>query len=207
MDSIAFRKLSYGLYIVTSAFEGKDAGCVVNTLSQVTSSPAKVSVAINKNNFTEKIIEKSGIFTAVVLSQETSMDTIGIFGFQSSENNNKFESVSFEIDENKIKYPTDKICAKFSCKVLNQVDLGTHVMFIGEVIDAEVISNEEPMTYSYYHQVKNGTTPKNAPSYQEEAKKTGYRCTVCGYIYEGEPLPDDFICPICKQPASKFVKL
>ena len=99
MDSIAFRKLSYGLYIVTSAFEGKDAGCVVNTLSQVTVFTCKVSVAINKNNFTEKIIEKSGIFTAVVLSQETSMDTIGIFGFQSSENNNKFESVSFETDE------------------------------------------------------------------------------------------------------------
>ena len=207
MDSIAFRKLSYGLYIVTSAFEGKDAGCVVNTLSQVTSSPAKVSVAINKNNFTEKIIEKSGIFTAVVLSQETSMDTIGIFGFQSSENNNKFESVSFEIDENKIKYPTDKICAKFSCKVLNQVDLGTHVMFIGEVIDAEVISNEEPMTYSYYHQVKNGTTPKKASSYQEQTEKHGWRCSICGYLYEGEVLPQDYICPICGAPAAVFEKI
>lgn len=207
MDSTALRKLSYGLYIVSTVWEGKQNGCVVNTVAQVTSDPVQLSVAINKNNYTEKLIEKSGIFSAVVLTQNISMDTIATFGFQSGETNDKFKDIKYKTDLNGINYVTDGIAAQFSCKVVNKVDLGTHVMFIGEVVDAQVISTDEPMTYSYYHSVKNGTTPKNAPSYQEEPSKKGYRCTICGYVHESDTLPEDFICPICKQTADKFVKI
>lgn len=207
----AFFKLSYGLYVVSSSFDGKQSACVVNTLSQVTAEPAKLSVAINKNNFTEKTIEKSGYFCAVVLAESATLETIGNFGFKSSENNDKFEKFNVEKDINGINYITDNVVAVFSCKVISKLDLDTHIMFIGEVIDAKTIKDEDPMTYSYYHKVKNGKTPKNAPSYQPEekteSKKGGYRCTVCGYIHESDEFPEDFKCPVCGMPKEKFVKI
>ena len=102
----------------------------------------------------------------------------------------------------------DPLAARFSCKVVKQLDLDTHVMFIGEVQEAEMLSEDDVMTYAYYQQVKKGTTPKNAPSYKgEETQKKGYRCSICGYVLESDTLPPVFICPICKQGADKFVKL
>lgn len=111
------------------------------------------------------------------------------------------------IDKNGIKYVTDCAAARYSCKVVKSLDLGTHVMFIGEVLDAEVLNEDEVMTYSYYHKVKKGTTPKNAPSYKEETKKKGFRCEVCGYILEADEIPDDFICPICGVGKDRFKKI
>ncbi|WP_027623048.1 flavin reductase [Clostridium lundense] len=207
MDEKAFFKMSYGVYIISSCNEGKQSGCVVNTLSQVTSKPANLSVTISKNNYTEKIIEKSGYFAATVLTQNASMELIGEFGFKSSKDIDKFSRFNTKVDSNGIKYVTDFAAARYSCKVINSVDLGTHVMFIGEVLESEVLNNDEVMTYSYYHSVKKGTTPKNAPSYTEKTAQKGYRCTVCGYILEADEIPEDFVCPICGVGKDKFEKL
>ena len=207
MDNKAFFKLSYGLYIVSSCYEGKQSGCVVNTLSQVTSKPAKLSVTISKDNFTTKIIEKSRYFAAIALTQKADMNLIGEFGFKSSETTDKFAGFNTKVDKNGVKCVTDCAAARYSCKVIDTLDLGSHIMFIGEAVEAEVISEDEVMTYSYYHSVKKGTTPKNAPSYNEEEVKKGYRCKICGYVLESDEIPEDFICPICGQGKEQFEKL
>ncbi|WP_416325512.1 flavin reductase [[Eubacterium] hominis] len=207
MNETALFKLSYGLYIISSNFEGKDAGCVVNTLHQVTASPIQLSVAVNKDNYTKQVIEASGKFNAVALTQDVPMDTIKRFGFQSSKDHEKYEGIASKRDIQNIPYLTEHTAAYYTCKVVHQLDIGTHVIFIGEVIDCDVISQEEVMTYAYYHKVKNGTTPKNASSYQAKTEKKGWRCTICGYIYEGDPLPEDYICPVCGAPAAVFEKI
>lgn len=207
MDETALFKLSYGLYIVSSTHEGKDAGCIANTLQQVTAFPVQIAITLNKDNETKNIIEKSQVFNAVVLSEDMDMEVIGTFGFHSSRDLQKFETVSYQRDAHGIPYINEHTSARVTCKVVNQLDIGTHVMFIGEVVECEHVSDEPVMTYSYYHKVKNGVTPKNASSYQEPSKKSGWRCTICGYVYEGDPLPADFICPICHYPASAFEKI
>lgn len=207
MDQTAFFKLSYGLYIILTTSEGKDAGCVANTLHQVTSSPAQLAVTLNKDNYTEQLIEKSGRFSAVVLTQSCGMDIIRNFGFCSSRDTDKFEQCTYKRDTHGVPYPSEHMAARYSLKVVKTLDLGTHVLFVGEVEEAEVLSEEEVMTYAYYHQVKNGATPKNAPSYQEKSEKSGWRCTICGYIYEGDLLPEDYVCPLCGAPAALFEKL
>ncbi|MGN0371521.1 MAG: flavin reductase [Enterocloster sp.] len=209
MNPKAFYKLSYGVYLVTSSADGKDGGCVINTLAQVTSSPARLSIALNKNNYTLKLIETSGSFCGMVLSENADMDLIRRFGFQSGRDVKKFDGISFDRDGLYNPYPTvPGIAARFSCRVVSTLDVGTHVIVIGEVTEAEVVSDDPVLTYAAYHQKKNGTTPPNAPSYQADAGKvTGYRCSVCGYILESDTLPEDFICPVCKKDASYFVKL
>lgn len=129
------------------------------------------------------------------------------FGFKSGKDVDKFAPFTPEKDMNGIPYIKEGMIAQFSVKVNNKIDLGTHVMFIGEVQDAQVLSSEEALTYGYYQTVKKGTTPKNAPSYKEETEKKGWQCLICSHIYEGETLPADFKCPICGQGADKFVKL
>lgn len=207
MDNKAFFKFSYGLYVISAQADGKTSGCVANTLQQVTSSPARLSITLNKDNFTEQLIEKSGYFNGVVLSKNVDMDVIRRFGFQSGKDVQKYEDIESKKDGHGIPYIQQDATAYFSCKVVDHLDLGTHVLFIGEVVEAEVMSEDEVMTYAYYHQVKNGATPKNAPSYQEEVEKVGWRCSICGYIYEGENLPADYICPLCKATAAVFEKL
>ena len=214
MDNKAFFKMSYGLYIVSSAFEGKDAGCVINTATQVTSEPKRMMVAVNKENYTTEIIEKSGLFTVVAFTEEADMELIGKFGFNSSKDTDKFSQFKYETDENGVKYISEKTAAIFSCRVVNKLDVGTHYLFIGDVTNAEVLSSDEPMTYTYYHKVKKGLTPPKASSYmaeqmptEETSKKTIWKCSICGYEYEGEELPEGYVCPICGQPASVFVKL
>lgn len=207
MNQNALHKLSYGLYIISTTHNGADAGCVANTLHQVTSSPIQLSITLNKENATEQLIEQSGIFNAVALTQDVDMDIIKTFGFSSSRDIDKYANVPHERDCQNIPYLTTHTSAQFTCKVVKQLDLGTHVMFIGELINCEILCKEEVMTYAYYHQVKNGGTPKNAPSYQEANDKKGWRCSICGYIYEGEDLPQDYICPLCGAPASVFEKL
>lgn len=207
MNDKALYKLSYGLYVISSTEGGKDVGCVANTLHQVTSSPVQLSITLNKDNYTEQVIARTGKFNAVALTQTVDMDVIRTFGFQSSKDHDKYANLPFARDALGIPYLKDHTAAYLSCKVVSQLDLGTHVLFVGEVVDADVLSEEEVMTYAYYHMVKNGATPKNAPSYQEKSEKSGWRCTICGYIYEGDPLPADYICPICGAPASVFEKV
>ena len=208
MDPKAFFKLSYGLYIISTEADGKQAGCIANTFNQVTSSPAQVSVTLNKDNATEQRIEKSGKFAVTVLQQSADMELIGRFGFHCSRDTDKFSGLDCGTDEQGLPYVKAHAASRFSCKVVKTLDLGTHVLFIGEVVGSEVLDNGPVMTYEYYHQVKNGRTPQNAPSYQEEKKRvSGWRCLLCGYVYEGEILPADFICPICSAPASAFEKI
>lgn len=220
MDTKAFFKMSYGLYIVSTHYEGKDYGCIVNTLTQVTSTPAQMSVTINKENCTADIINKSGYFTATPLTIDAPMTLIGTFGFKTSLTCNKFEGLEFARDDNQIAYVTQNTNAVFSMKVNNTVDVGTHNIYVGEVLDAKTLSDAESMTYAYYHTVKKGKTPPKASSYiaketaptaQAEVappkEKVQYVCSVCGYIYDGDPLPEDFICPVCGQPASVFERI
>jgi len=206
MDTKAFFKLSYGLYIVTSKDNDNESGCVINTMTQVTSEPSQVCITINKNNYTTELVQKSQLFNVSVLLEDVSMDVIRTFGFQSGREANKFENIDYNVDSMGLKYLKDA-AAYFTCQVKQSVDVGTHMMFIAEVKDAKVLKDGEVLTYAAYHQKKNGTTPKSAPSYVEETTKQGWRCDVCGYIYEGETLPDDYICPICKVDATHFVKI
>lgn len=209
MDSKAFFKLSYGVYIVSGSADGKDGGCVINTMAQVTSSPARLSIALNKNNYTLKLIETSGTFSGVVLSDNVEMDLIRRFGFQSGKDVNKYDGIPQGRDGLHNPYPTEGVCARFTCRVVSTLDVGTHMLVIGEVVEAEVMDEAaQALTYANYHLKKNGTTPPNAPFYQENTEKVvGYRCSVCGYILESDTLPDDFICPVCGKDASYFVKL
>lgn len=207
MDTKAFFKLTYGLYVITSKNNNEESGCVINTMTQVTSSPSQVCVTLNKQNYTTQLIEKSQVFNVSVLLDEVSMDTIRQFGFQCGKDVNKFENIDYQEDVNGVKYLTKESAAMFACCVKQMIDVGTHIMFIAEVVDAKVLNDGELLTYSAYHDKKNGTTPKNAPSYIEETQKQGWRCDVCGFIYEGEELPENYICPVCKVDASHFHKI
>lgn len=207
MDIQTFFKLSYGLYVASSAFDGKQCGCIVNTVAQVTAEPPKIAMAVSKNNFTTSLIEKSGVFNAAVLAEKATMELIGRFGFQSGRDIDKFDGIDYKADQNGVFYPTEGIAAVFPCKVIDRLDLDTHVMFIGLVKDTIGLSKDPVMTYDYYHSIKKGETPPNAPSYKAPTGKKGWRCTICGYIHEDDELPDDFICPVCKRGADVFVKL
>lgn len=207
MDLKSFYKISYGLYLISSKFEGKQNGCISNTVIQVSSKPAKLSVALSKDNFTTEIVKKSGRFTATVLSQAVGMDVIGEFGFKTGKELDKFANFNTKVDNFGTKYIADKMDAMFSCKVIDTIDVGSHIMFIGEVEEASSLSDDPVMTYEYYHHVKNGTTPKNSPVYQEETKKAGFRCTVCGHIEEVGELSEGFTCPICGNPQDYFEKI
>ncbi len=219
MDSRAFYKMSYGLYIISTIFDNKASGCVVNTLEQVTSSPAKLAVAINKDNYTAKTLLKSGVYAGVALTESADMKLIGEFGFKSSEKVDKFQGFKTATDSNGIPYVTESVAARFSVKVTDTVDLGSHIMFIGEVTDCEVLSDEEVMTYAYYHKVKKGTTPPKASSYNKtpdvpaadksaaEKPVKGYRCSVCSYIVNTDTIPADFECPICGEGKDKLEKI
>ena len=147
MDLRAFYKLTYGLYIVSAHFDGRDCGCIVNTLEQVTAEPPKLSVAISKSNYTEQLIEQSGVFAAVALTQDADIRLIGHFGFKSGRDVDKFAAYPFERDANGVAYVTQSIAARYSAKLSCRVDLGTHVLLVGDVFDAEVLSDAEPLTY------------------------------------------------------------
>ena len=210
MDLNAFYKVTYGLYIVSSIQRGKAAGCVVNTLVQVTAEPVKMAVAISKQNTTCSVLEQSGVFAAVALTQDAGIGLMKPFGFQSSAKVDKFSGISVERDKNGVPYPSEHIGARFSCRVIDRLDLGTHILFVGEAEEAEIVCEEPLLTYEYYRLVKKGGTPKNAPSYRKpvtKPKAAGYRCTACGYLLESDVLPPDFICPVCGVGADKFEQL
>ena len=166
MDLSAFFKMSYGLYVVSAEAEGKRAGCVVNTAVQVTAAPPAVSVAVNKDNVTAGVIANAGAFTITVIDKTADMPYIGNFGFRSSDTYDKFEKYGCETSAVGSPYSPEHVCALLACRLIDTVDVGTHLLFIGEVEDARVLSNEEPLTYSYYHAVLKGKTPPKASSYQ-----------------------------------------
>jgi len=227
MNTKALRSLSYGLYVVASQKQGKLNAQIANTVVQVTSEPPAISVCINKQNLTHEFITDSKVFTASILSQDTPLSFIGHFGFKSGREVDKLKDINYKLGETKAPIVLDHSLAYLEAKVTNQIDVGTHTIFIGEVVGADILGEGEPMTYAYYHQVKRGTTPKTAPSYIEERKETvskmaKYECTVCGYIYDpelGDPdggikpgtpfeeIPDDWVCPVCGASKDKFEKV
>lgn len=197
MNKDILRDLSYGVYVISSKKEDKDVGCIANSVMQITSSPVTIAVSINKDNYTHTAIQDQKEFVVSILPENVDSKIIGTFGFQTSREIEKFEEMDYEIKED---YPILRCAIGYiKCKLIKEVDVGTHTIFIGEVVSCDKRNDEVPMTYAYYHQVKKGKSPKNAPTYIEEKKETGkkqYVCTICGYVHEGD-LPDDFVCPIC----------
>lgn len=189
--------LSYGLFILTAKDGEKDNGCIVNTVGQVTSQPNRISLTVNKANYTHDMILKTKEFNVSVLAENSKFETYRHWGFQSGRNTDKLESISFKRSANGLVYIADETNAFLSAKVVSTLDLETHTLFIADVTDGEVLSQVPSATYSFY---QNNIKPKPAST----EKRKGFICTVCGYIYEGETLPDDFICPVCKHPASDF---
>jgi flavin reductase (DIM6/NTAB) family NADH-FMN oxidoreductase RutF/rubredoxin len=224
MDLKALYKLGYGLYVVCSRRGDKLNGQIANTVFQITSEPPTIAVSINKNNLTHEFISESKVLAVSVLSQDTPLSFIGHFGFKSGRDIDKLEGINYKTGETQAPVVTDNTLAYLEARVIQEVDVGTHTIFVGELVGADVLREGEPMTYAYYHQVKRGTTPKAAPSYVEEKKVEAikapkYKCTVCGYIYDpelGDPdgdikpgtpfeeVPDDWVCPVCGASKSEF---
>lgn len=198
MDKKSMYKLTYGLFILTSRDAGRDNGCVVNTVTQVTTEPNRITVAVNKKNYTHDMIVKTGTFNVSILSEKSKFETYKHWGFQSGRDVDKTEGITFSRSENGLIYIAEETNAFLSAKVVSMTDLGTHTLFLADVTDGAVLSEEESVTYSYYQK-----NIKTAPA--AAAVKKGFVCTVCGYIYEGDTLPEDFICPWCKHPASDFI--
>lgn len=204
-DSKVTRNLSYGLFVITTNQDGKDNGCISNTLIQPASEPLSISVAINKANLTCEMIKNTKRFTASIISEDASFDLFKHFGFQSGRDVNKFaDFTDCKRTSNGTMAITKGTNSYISVTVDQIVDLGSHLLFIGTPTESEILNKERSSTYAYYFEnikpkpEKVGTTPDG---------KTIWRCTICGYEYVGEELPEDFICPICKHPASDFEKV
>ena len=203
MNKKAMYQLSYGLFVLTSAFDGRDGGCIINTGIQVTSEPNRISIAVNRSNFTKELVEKSGKFNLSILSEAADFKTFRHFGFQSGRDVDKFAGYTdCKRSANGLWYVTTGTNAYISATVEQTVDLGSHTLFLAAVDDMDVLSGVPSATYAYY---QSNIKPK--PAQQPSSGKTAWRCTVCGYVYEGEELPADFICPLCKHPASDFEKV
>ncbi len=204
VDPTAFQKLSYGLFVLSAKADGKDNGCIINTAAQLTSSPNRINIAVNKANYTHDMILNTGIFNISVLAEDTSFDTFKRFGFASGKDTDKFAGFENSVarSANGLLYVTEGTNAFMSAKVVDSYDYGTHTLFIAEITEAEVLREEPSVTYAYYFE---HIKPKPQPKIEEE--KHGYVCKICGYVYEGDTLPDDFICPLCKHGVDDFEKI
>lgn len=204
IDPKAMNKFSYGLFVLTAKVGDKDNGCIINTAAQLTSDPKRINIAVNKGNYTHDMIMKSGTFNISFLSQKTSFDTFKRFGFASGSDTDKFVGFEDAIarSANGLLYVTEGTNCFVSAKVIDALDYGTHTLFIADVTEAQILSEDLSVTYAYYF---DHIKPKPQPKIEE--KKVGWVCKICGYIYEGEELPPDFICPLCKHGADDFEKL
>jgi len=225
----ALRKLSYGIYIVTSRLGDKLNGCIVNTVMQVSDAPPSVAVCISKKNLTHKYVEKSGVFGASVLKQSTPMKFIGFFGFRSGRDVDKLSQFSFKAGATGSPLVTENALALLEARVVGTADARTHTLFIGEVVGGEILEEGDPLTYAYYHDVLKGRTPEHAPTYasraggrkpeRREGEMGKYVCDVCGYVYDPEKgipedgiepgtafenLPDEWVCPVCGVAKDQF---
>ena len=198
-DPTALFKIGYGLYVVTSFDGKKHNGLIVNTVAQVANSPNRIAVTINKDNYSHHVIKKTGKMNVNCLSTEAPFKVFENFGFQSGRTADKFDGCTPQFSENGLVVLPHYINSYMSLKVEQYVDLGSHGMFICSIEEAKVVSDKETMTYSYYHaSVKPKPQTKNIK---------GYVCTICGYVYEGENIPDDYICPLCKHPREDFEEI
>ena len=225
MDPKALYNISYGLYLITSKKGEEINGQTANSLIQVTAEPPAIAIGINRKNLTNEFIRESKVFAVSILSQDTPLNLIGQFGFKSGRDINKFDQVNYKLGKTGAPIVLDNTLAYLEVKVTQEMDVGTHTIFVGEVLESEVLKDGEPMTYAYYHQVKRGTTPKTAPTYRKEEKKPAaaqYQCTICGYTYDqekGDPdgdiapgtpfedIPDSWTCPVCGASKDQFEKV
>jgi len=223
----ALQKISYGVYVVTSRNGEKLNGQIANTVFQITSEPPTLAVSINKKNLTWEYIKASRVFAVSMLCEDTPLSFIGHFGFKSGRDIDKLQGINYRIGEAQVPVVIDNAVAYLEAKVVNEIDVGTHTIFIGEVVAGDVLMDKACMTYEYYHRVKRGTTPKTAPSYvaekkEEKQKMAKYQCSVCGWVYDptvGDPdgnikpgipfeqLPDTWVCPVCGAEKDKFEKI
>ncbi len=204
IDPNAMFKFSYGLFVLTAKDGEKDNGCIINTAAQLTSKPNRINIAVNKANFTHDMIMKTGIFNISFLSEKTTFDTFKRFGFASGRDTDKFAAFEASVarSTNGLYYVTSGTNAFASAKVIDAYDYGSHTLFIAEITEAQILSPDPSVTYAYYFaHIK----PKPQPKIEE--KKTGWVCKICGYIYEGDELPPDFVCPLCKHGAEDFERL
>jgi len=226
MDAKIFHKVSYGLYVIGSTKEGAFNGQIANTFFQISAEPATVAISINKNNLTNEFIKASNVFSVSILPKSVPLNFIGHFGFKSGRDMDKYQSVSYKKGATGAPVLLENTVGYLEAEVISSLDVETHTIFIGKVIEAEVLSQEDPMTYAYYHQVKRGSAPPAAPAYinvenidetkpelkKEDKNMKKYVCEVCGYVYDpaqGDPdsgiapgtafedIPDDWVCPIC----------
>jgi flavin reductase (DIM6/NTAB) family NADH-FMN oxidoreductase RutF/rubredoxin len=220
----ALFKISYGLYIVCSGDEKTGNGYISNTIFQVTAEPAKFAACCNKNNFTAEFIQKYNVFSVSVLEENASAEIIGRFGYKSGRDIDKMAGMNIKYGNTGVPVIINDSIAFIECKVVQTVDVGTHLMFIGELVDADIFDvTKPPLTYLYYRQVRKGVAPKNAPTYIDKSKlglKTNdsslkkYKCPVCGYIYDEavenvkfEELSGDWVCPVCGSEKSEFIEI
>lgn len=199
VDNAALFKISYGLFVVTSKDGNRDNGLIVNTVTQVTNTPNRIAVTINKQNYSHDVIKETGIMNVNCLSTDAPFSVFENFGFKSGRDADKFEGITPNRSENGLAVLGQYINAFISLKVESYVDVDTHGMFICTVTEARVVSDAPAMTYTYYQE--------NVKPKPEAAKKKGYVCKICGYVYEGDTLPADFICPWCKHGAEDFEEL
>ncbi len=232
MNPNALHKISYGMYILTSKKGDKINGQIANAVIQATSEPVTVIVCVNKQNFTHECMEISNVFTLSVLSEDAPMKMIGNFGFKCGRDIDKFEGINYKIGQNGAPIVLDHVVAFLEFELINQIDVGSHTIFVGKFINGDILSEANPMTYAYYHYIKGGKISKNAPHYiktetknnskaKGDTKMDKYVCTVCGYVYdpaEGDPeggiepgtpfekLPEDWVCPVCGASKDEFEK-
>lgn len=202
MVNKAYDKLDSIVAIVSSVADGKPAGCIVNSVSQVAG--GKFSIAMNKENHTCEVIDKSGLFTIMLPTQDVAAQVIADFGMKSGHQLNKFASTPHIKDKKGVPYLTQDIAARFACRVTDKLDVGSHILFIGTVYEVENRMDAPVLTTSYYKSVKEGQLPKNAPA--ASTGEPGWRCTVCGYILESDEIPGGFKCPICGRGPNMLVK-
>jgi flavin reductase (DIM6/NTAB) family NADH-FMN oxidoreductase RutF/rubredoxin len=220
----ALFNITYGLYIVCSGDKNKGNGFISNTVFQVTAEPAKFAASCNKNNYTAEFIQKTGAFSVSILHTDASSDIIGKFGYKSGKDFNKMDNIQLKFGDTGVPVVISDSIAYLECKVVQTIDVGTHLIFIGELINAELLDEtKNPMTYLHYRQVKKGVAPKNAPTYIDKSKletkpkgivSKKYKCTACGYIYDDavesikfEVLPENWECPVCGSGKSDFIEV
>ena len=227
MNPKTLHKITYGLYVISSKKGDKFNGQIANTVIQVSSEPPVIAVCINKENLTHEFIKESNVYTVSILSTDTPMKFIGLFGFKSGREVDKFKDVNYRVGVTGAPIVLDNSIAYLEAEVIKSTDVGTHTVFFANVVDADILNDGEQMTYAFYHTVKKGKAPKSAPTYinekskKEEKKMEKYVCTLCGYIYDpekGDPdsgikqgtpfeeLPDDWVCPVCGADKSQFEK-
>ena len=207
MDNKALYSLSYGVFLLGTKNGSKINACITNTCFQAANGPTRIAISVIKQNLTCEMIEESGVFALSVLDKTCSFETIKRFGYQSGRTVEKFEGFEYETADNGCPFIKKEACAVIEAKVCNKLDLGSHVLFIAEVTDAQVLSEKEPLTYAYYQsnvKQKPGAAGADGTAGESQKKIKGWRCKICGYEYVGSELPAGFECPICGHPADDF---